>query len=214
MATLVHLTAIFGLPGPKNMSVNLDFETNLAVTDANLDEMVDRAKVEWEGGGVSLRTVYPNVITLERVIAFGYTVVPNLSPPPAFKRQLDIGPRETVSAFPGTVAEPPVPPQNSMVLSFKTPIGGKRRRGRIYTPPVSHLQLDAAGQMSAASATAFETKWKDWITAIEQSATPPQTYTHSIVSLAGNLVTGVTVYDFKRRVDTQRRRLLRTLDVG
>lgn len=57
--------------------------------------------------------------------------------------------------YPGAVTGDVLPPQNSMLLSFKTGQKGRRRRGRAYIPGVSEANT-ANGQLTGTQLTALQ----------------------------------------------------------
>lgn len=214
MATLAHMKLVWGLAGGKLGTCGFDFETNLALTLPVIQDMANRAALEW-ASGVNLRNQICSQHTLERVEVYAYDLEANPSAPPAFRRALALGPvLAEPSSKPGTRAGVALPPQVSISVAFKTAVANRRSRGRIYVPAPEKNDVLGTGVVVAGYATSLENAIEAFLTAVENSATVPQTITHSVVSLTGGDVNAVTLYDLKLRVDTQRRRLNRTLDVS
>jgi len=214
MATLVHMKLVWGLSGAKIGTCGFDFESNLAMTLPVLQDMVNRAATEWVSG-VILRDQVCSQHTLERAEAYAYDLAAVAGGPPNFSRALALGP---VVAEPTTKAGSDsgvaCPPQCSPCVTFKTAIASRRSRGRVYFPAPNQNKVLGTGLMTAGYVTSLENKLESFMTAIENAATVPQTLTHSVVSLTSGDVNAVTIYDLKQRIDTQRRRLNRSLDIS
>jgi len=75
--------------------------------------------------------------------------------------------------YPGAVAGEALPPQNTMLLSFKTGKPGRRRRGRAYIPGVSEANT-ANGLVSGAQLTALQALGLGLTNAYKAGGTEPQ----------------------------------------
>lgn len=214
MATLMRVTAVFTIPGPKRATIGLDFETNLAVINADLDQAAQAAYNGWSGTP-NLRGAYHSEVLLDHTEAYAYDIVASGQPAPAapFKRVLVLGPRASAGApVPGNNAgSPPSPPQVCVVVTHRTAISTRRRRGRVYMPPPPDNEVTTAGLISVTYDGVLTAAYNSWVVGIQNAAVAPQSYTHSVVTLTSEVdkVQAVTERLVRRRIDTQRRRLTR-----
>lgn len=212
MSTLVRLTAVFTVAAIKNATIHLDFETNLSATSTDVGNMAAAGVSGWNGAP-NLRGSFATGVVLKQVEAYAYDLVANPSPPPAFRRQQTADTIVSTSGVAGSVATGQLPPNVAVVASHKTATFSRRGRGRVYLPPLPEGSVNDDGVLGAAFKTALNTAWNSWVVGIQNSVPAGQTATHSVVSLTGGTVSSVTSRVVKGRVDTQRRRLSRLLDV-
>lgn len=120
--------------------------------------------------------------------------------------------------YPGAITGDPLPPQNSMLLSFKTGQKGRRKRGRAYIPGVAEanttnglvtgtqltaLQALGAGLINAYGPSGTNSNYKLVVWSPEQlTAPPPKTFKPR----PGDIRTNVTVAEASSIVRTQRHR--------
>lgn len=212
MATLAHVTHGWTIPGPKVMTCGLDFELDQALTtEAELVQWATQAGVAY-AASPSIRDVISSSMTLSFIEVFMYDVVPNPAGVPAFKRQIALGPAQVAFAINGTEPGGPMPPQVSVVVSFKSQVSSRRRRGRIFLPPPPITAVNANGTLTDAYRTEIESVFPDWVNAVGDSSPLFAQPTQIIQSLAGGDHVAVSSIDVRNRVDTQRRRLSRQLD--
>lgn len=212
MPNFMHLTTVLNIPGPKEMTFGLDFESDGGISESELDLANAAAVAKWNTGAQPMTPFFAAQIALVRVSSFVFEVVPNSGEQPPFKKQLVLGPRVQTANIAGTGTGDPLPAQVSLVCSLKTPVSTRRTRGRIYLPPPLRADVAVDGRITAARADAIETGVADYVAAIE-AAPVGFDFTNVIVSTQGaEIFTEVTSYVVKRRVDTQRRRLSRVID--
>lgn len=120
--------------------------------------------------------------------------------------------------YPGAVTGDCLPPQNSMLLSFKTGQKGRRRRGRAYIPGVSESNT-ANGALTGTQLTALQALGAGLVNAFRAGGTEPQ-YQLEVYSpeqldppkvrpfkaREGTLHTFITVAEASSIVRTQRHR--------
>lgn len=216
MSTLARVTLVFS-QGGKKLTTGLDFEAFDDWTVGTLTDAAQAAYDEWDdaAGG---KTSYQAALLLDHVEAYAYDIAaisPVPSEPPLFHRVPTLGPYGSTGApIAGTNVAfgGQAPPNVALVYSFYTAVLSRKGRGRVYTPPPPETAIDSAGELDGtwlAAATA------DWLAVIEgiEAATPTiAPVEHSVVSLTYNEVNKVVTYKMRDRVDTQRRRLIRSID--
>jgi hypothetical protein len=111
--------------------------------------------------------------------------------------------------LPGTRGGAALPPQNAVVATHRTAISSRRRRGRVYLPPIASADVQADGTINDPFVTNLQTSYDDWVLGMQNAAVPSNQFKHVVVSLTYNLVTVVTTRTVNGRIDTQRRRLPR-----
>jgi hypothetical protein len=211
MATLAHLTAVFTINNGKQATINLDFESNVALTQANLQDAADAAADGWTGTP-NLRASFPDSILFHHAECYAYDIVANPSPPPPFQRVPVLN--KAISPIinsGGVVLQQALPPQIAEVVTFRTAVGGRQFIGRCYLPPLGTASDAGDGTILGTADTALTTRFNDWVVGIQNSVTIPQTLVHVVVSLTGNSAEPVTARELRSRFDVQRRRALREL---
>lgn len=215
MATLARVTYGWNWTGSKRVSVGWDFQSLVALDDTNLSQLANAAHAFWLGNTNAIRTLTPASLVGSEARAFGYEVQAEPTPPPAGRKVLVLGPVVVPSSAPGLAVADSMPPNVAVVQTFRTAVSTRRTRGRIYYPSVPEDKSGPAGGLDDTWRASLNTALEQWVVSMEASAVAPQTFTHSVVSTAtaAGRVTRVTVYQMGDRVDTQRRRLSRLLDV-
>lgn len=209
---LFHLTMVFAIPGPKEATFGLDFDSPGGLVEADLDAINAGAINKWNTGANPLAPRFSPSIALVRASSFVFEMTAQPGEEPPFRKQLTLGPRVQSANVPGTGSGDPVAPQVALVCSLKTAISTRRTRGRIYLPPPLKGEVANDGRVSASVADAFEAGVQSFVESVEGIPVGFD-YSHVIVSQQGaSIITPVTSYVVKRRVDTQRRRLSRTID--
>lgn len=214
MSTLAHMTLVFGIAGGKLATFGWDFQAANNLTQAELLLMNAAAISDWNVGGPIMKQYFTSNVILQRVSTFAYDRGANPTPPPAQRRVITLGPVETPANAPGTGAGTSVFPNVALVCSFRTEVSSRRTRGRIYLPPIRAAEVLQDGSVNDAYADVLEEAVTSMAAGIQNSVPVAQDLRHVVVSLAQNgPITRVTDYEIKRRIDTQRRRLSRALDI-
>lgn len=215
MSTLAHVTALFLIPGPKIASVGLDFERTVDYDVAALTGLANAAYAGWTGSP-NLQDRFPTAVAMRAAQAYAFDVVPATVPagqPPRNKRELTLGPVSSVVAdVAGTQIGEPVLPQVATVVTHRTAISQRTKRGRVYLPPINDAFVDDAGMLDPAFMAALQTSYNDWVIGIADGDPIPAASEHVVVTLkAGEAddAEPVTQRIVRSRIDTQRRRLTR-----
>lgn len=213
MSTLLHVSIVYTIAGPKIAVNNFDFESNNSLTLIEVVEASLAGAAGWSGTP-NLRSIISSSHSLARVEAYSYDLVANPTGPPAFKRFITLGPVNSTSLTPSGLDSSADSPQVAVCASFTGVQTGRTKRGRIYLPSPEQGVCSAAGTVNPTYRTDADAALTAWITGVENSPDSPQTLTHSVVSLTTAEVTEVTSVEVRQRADTQRRRLRRGIDVN
>jgi hypothetical protein len=100
--------------------------------------------------------------------------------------------------YPGAVTGDALPPQNTMLLSFKTGQKGRRRRGRAYIPGVSESNT-ANGQLTGTQLTALQALGAGLTNSYKAGGTEPQ---YQLVVYSPEVLTAPPPRVFKPRAGT------------
>lgn len=216
MSDKVHVKWRFKMSGSsKVMTCGMDFVCDDEIVLQDLVDIVAAADEGWDSVNVMSGRFTADVLFLGSK-AFAYDVVANPdfpAQPPPFLREITLGPAESVLSEAGTHLGSCLPPNNAVVCSFRTILSSRRTRGRIYLPPMPESEVDARGSIDDATATGWGDDIEAWIDHIEAALSPTKTLTHVVRSLQeADLATTVVDYDVGERIDTQRRRLERSLE--
>lgn len=215
MSTLARVTMVFSQS--KKLTVGLDFEAFADWTQGTLTDAAQAAYDEWNdaAGG---KTSYQAALILDHVEAYAYDIEA-ISPvppnPPLYHRVPTLGPFGSTGApILGTNIGlgGQAPPNVALVWSFYTAVLSRRGRGRIYTPPPPEEAIDSAGEIDATWLAAASADWLAVVQGIEAATPTIAPVEHVVTSLTANVVNEVTSYKMRDRVDTQRRRLIRSID--
>jgi hypothetical protein len=199
---------VFQLANLKEATIHLDFEFNLAPTDADTDTALAAATAGW-AGSPNLRRNFNSEIRYLRAVGFVFHWAANPSPPPPFIRVPDGLPRVSNLNQAGTHAGSASPPQCAVVVSFKSAVAARTGMGRCYlpSPPIDVLQT--TGMLDPTYQQQLIDDFDNWVAGIQNSPTAPQTLVHTTGS--PKLGTTQTVVDrlLHGRIDTMRKRLTR-----
>ena len=203
-----------GIPGSKEATFSIDLVRTADWDTAGLDAVNAAISSSWSTGAI-FRNQFAADTTLKRAEGTAYDLVPRTPTPdnPAlFERVGTLGPRILDVGTAGLGTSPSAPPNVTICVSFRTGVPGRRTRGRCFwTAPPQVQLLDGTGQIATATAQAMENRWITVIGALETAGGAG--CQHVVVSLMNGDHTQVLNYEVRRRVDTQRRRLSRVLDV-
>lgn len=214
MGLLAHVTTVFEIPGPKRATINLDYALATDFSLANLQAMTDAAVASWNVS-TGFKSINGSWIKLLQVEAFSYDLEAIPAPPPgtpAYRRAPDKGPVVTASGVAGTQAGVALPPQVAVCVSFRTAVPQRRARGRVFLPSINEATVDEKGLIDSNQRNLILARfYDDYVQDIEDAVTDAE---HSIVSLTYGVVNMVTSAIVRQRVDTQRRRLTRSIDTA
>lgn len=215
MSTLARVTLVFSQS--KKLTCGLDFEAFDDWTQGTLEDAA-QAAYDTYNGAAGLKTQYPSSLILDHVEAFAYdiaAIAPVPPEPPLYHRVPTLGPYGSTGApIAGTNAATggQAPPNVALVYSFYTAVLARRGRGRIYTPAPGETAIDSAGEVDPTFLAALTADWLALIEAIEAAPVTIAPVEHVVASMTYNEVNVVTSYKMRDRVDTQRRRLIRSID--
>jgi hypothetical protein len=211
----MHVKAVFQIPGPKFITIGLDINTVTAVTTQKLTDAAAAAYSGWSGSP-NLRARYSANTNMHHCEAYAYDIVASglPAPKPPFKRNPTLGPvSSTVALVSGTAGTVALSPNVAQVITFRTDLSSRRTRGRVYMPPPPTGFTNEQGVMDATNVTALSTAFNSWVTGILNAAPLGDNWQHQVLSLQAGSARQVLQRQVKARVDTQRRRLVRTLDI-
>lgn len=80
--------------------------------------------------------------------------------------------QESGHAIVGGLATQSLPPQNAVLVSYRTANAGKSGRGRQYLPPVGSAHADLNGELITADRNTIDTAWTAVITGMATVGTP------------------------------------------
>lgn len=216
MSTLAELQSIFTLNGTSRGQWKLDLHVPGDWNLAALQQAADAARDHWADSVTGFKLVFPNTVAYERAEARAYDLVANPDPSPdpgdpLVVREYTLGPViSSGGPFPGGVIQPAASPQVAEVVTFRTGLPGRRRRGRCYLPPTTEADIDASGRMTNsfrdAMLAAFTT-WRDEVVAAVSGFVCQHVVVTQQLPVGGQHHADVISLSMGTRVDTQRRRL-------
>lgn len=214
MSERVHVTTVFTIPGPKTATINMDFLYPADVDTSDLDDINDTAAADY-ALAAGLKSNFSSDIILDRIESYAYDVVARTPTPPDFRRELTLGPRtkdvNTVGTFVGTAEMP----HTAVVVTFRSAASTRRTRGRVYLPPPPiSATLGSTGELDSTWITNMLVDFQSYVAAIENALSGGVGVgQHVVQSLMSGSEAEVLTYTCTRRIDTQRRRLSRSLEI-
>lgn len=117
---------------------------------------------------------------------------------------LDGSSASTVTTMAGAgagLAADAMPPEVSAVVTFRTTVRGRSRRGRVYLPPYTRGVLASGGILDPTVITALIAEFVGFNSALVSSS-----IVHSVASYLLGLATPIATYTVDNKLDVQRRR--------
>lgn len=117
---------------------------------------------------------------------------------------LDGSSASTVTTLAGSgagLAADAMPPEVSAVVTFRTTVRGRSRRGRVYLPPYTRGVLASGGILDPTVISALIAEWAGF-----NADMLTHSIVHSVASYKLGLCTPISSYTMDNKLDVQRRR--------
>ena len=219
MTQLQQVRWVFSIGGSgyaRRATTAAHFESTPSLDASDLTAMAQAAYDTWAGASVSLKDFFPAETTLDHVECFTENLVPIVDPDPLpapqYKiEQVSVAYSSTGAAVAGGDTGDANPPQVAFVVTLRSDLASRRRRGRMYWPPISFDRSGVDGEVSSVFSGQLADAVRDSISAIESAPSGIVNTNNVIISRQDAITVPVSLYTARTRVDTQRRRLRREI---
>ncbi len=158
-----------------------------SITQADLDALAGHLVTQWTNLG---RPACSNQLTMEQV------QVTDVSPGGGLQSTVDLNPPSA-----GTVPDPPAPGNVTHTASFRTPLTGRKYRGRVFLPGMTDTMTNDIDTVTSGRLIAAAAWVAQWMFNL------PSGWVLGVASQVTGVTTPVATIVFENILDSMRRRL-------